>query len=75
MDNTINLVENITGLQTLMDRITQHSHQFGLKINVHKKKQMIIGKKIIIGAQLYDNQIRIQRAEQYCYFGTMINEK
>jgi hypothetical protein len=58
-----------------MDHMTQHSHQFGFKINVHKTKQMVISKNTIAGAHLCVNQTRIERVEQYCYLGTMINEK
>lgn len=66
---------NITGLQTLMDQKIDHSHQFGLNINVDKTRQMVISKNIITGGYLYVNQIRIERVKQYCYLGTVVNKR
>jgi Reverse transcriptase (RNA-dependent DNA polymerase) len=74
-DDTIVMADSLDGLQTLMDRITQYSQQYGLNINVQKTKQMIISKKPINGAHLYISGIRIERVKQYCYLGTIINEQ
>jgi len=36
---------------------------------------MVISKNIITGARLYVNRTRTERAKQYCYLGTMVNER
>lgn len=63
VDDTIILADYITGLQPLMNQIAHHSHKFELNINVHKTKQMVTSKKIILGARLQVNQIKIERVE------------
>ncbi|CAG9837704.1 unnamed protein product, partial [Diabrotica balteata] len=57
-----------------MNKITETSRTYGLDINTSKTKLMIISKQNITGANLYVNQMRIERVSQYNYLGTIINE-
>ena len=60
------IADSLEALQRLMDDIAQYNQQYGLNINVKKTKQMIISKRDINGT-------RIERVQQYCYLGTIIN--
>ncbi|CAG9834953.1 unnamed protein product [Diabrotica balteata] len=57
-----------------MNKITKTSRKYGLDITTSKTKLMIISKENITGANLYVNQMRIERVLQYNYLGTIINE-
>ncbi|CAG9834503.1 unnamed protein product [Diabrotica balteata] len=69
------IADSLEGLQRQMDRINEYSEQYGLNINTHKTKQMIISKENINGAHLYINGTQIERLKQYCYLETIINEQ
>ncbi|CAG9840219.1 unnamed protein product [Diabrotica balteata] len=67
------IADSFRGLQRLMDRKNEYSQQYGLNINTHKMKQMIISKENINRAHLYINGTQIERIKQCCYLGTIIN--
>jgi len=47
-DDTLILADNITRLQTLMDHLAQHSYQFGLNVNVHKKNKWSLERTLLL---------------------------
>lgn len=58
-DDTIVFADNLEDLQALVDKITHHSSQYGLEVNVNKTKLMIISKQKITGSRLFINQATI----------------
>lgn len=73
-DDTVVFADSHEDLQALMDKITHHSSQYGLEVNVKKTKLMIVSKERITGGRLLINQTAIERVDHYNYLGTIINE-
>lgn len=74
-DDTVVFADNIISMQRLIDKISEASERYGLKVNINKTKFMIISKNTNTRGQLFIRNIPIQRVSEFTYLGTVVNEQ
>lgn len=75
-DDTILIASSMTGLQKLLNKLSNISEDYGLQINFNKTKYMIISRKSQHEtATLKIKSTEIERVKKYNYLGTQLNEK
>lgn len=73
-DDTALLAESMSDLQMLLNRVSEASEKYGLKINIGKTKMMIISKDGAENAQLELSGEHIERVQHFKYLGAWMNE-
>ncbi len=68
------VAETEKGLQIIMDRLNEISHQYGMKINVKKTKVMVISRKGGGAVNITLNGVRIEQVAKFCYLGSWITD-
>lgn len=73
-DDAAILSDNINDLQFMLDRIVQHSENYGLQINVSKTKLLVFA-KTHINANLLINGNKVEQVNIFKYLGTIVNNQ
>ena len=71
-DDQAMVAETEKGLQNIMDGLNEASHKYGIKINVEKKKAMVISRKGGGTINITLNGERIEQVSKFCYLGSWI---
>ena len=74
-DDTAIIASSLEDLQSLLQRVSDVSEDFGLKLNISKTKWMLISKNKTPIGRLSLNQTPIEHVERYTYLGTIVHNQ
>ena len=75
VDDTAIIASSLEDLQSLLQRVSDVSEDFGLKLNISKTKWMLISKNKTPIGRLSPNQTPTEHVERYTYLGTIVHNQ
>jgi hypothetical protein len=73
-DDQAMLAGSKKGLQEIMNKLTQVSEKYGMRINTKKTKVMVISKKEGKRVEIEVYGKNIEQVQEFCYLGSLITE-